>query len=210
MGGERERDPDLGCQFPGLRGRRRGEVGVEQLRPELAEGDWNLAQVVHRLFIQAGPSDELMAQLLRRPPQRQDAHLHPAPAHLGQLIRDKRLRDFWKYAEHVGHPKGRHASALRAGASERARSTTRSAFWSQVYRPWISLAAASPRRLRNVGSDSNRSQAASKALESPAGYSKPVSPSRITSARSEEHTSELQSPCNLVCRLLLEKKKKKI
>src|SRR5205807_7392230 len=31
---------------------------------------------------------------------------------------------------------------------------------------------------------------------------------RVTSGkRSEEHTSELQSPCNLVCRLLLEKKK---
>src|SRR6266446_9922078 len=29
------------------------------------------------------------------------------------------------------------------------------------------------------------------------------------SPRSEEHTSELQSPCNLVCRLLLEKKKEK-
>src|SRR2546426_8184086 len=29
------------------------------------------------------------------------------------------------------------------------------------------------------------------------------------SIRSEEHTSELQSPCNLVCRLLLEKKKKR-
>src|SRR5205807_10024022 len=28
-----------------------------------------------------------------------------------------------------------------------------------------------------------------------------------TGFRSEEHTSELQSPCNLVCRLLLEKKK---
>src|SRR5256885_5397139 len=28
-------------------------------------------------------------------------------------------------------------------------------------------------------------------------------------ARSEEHTSELQSPCNLVCRLLLEKKKRR-
>src|SRR5256885_4112022 len=28
--------------------------------------------------------------------------------------------------------------------------------------------------------------------------------------RSEEHTSELQSPCNLVCRLLLEKKKQSI
>src|SRR2546426_5108546 len=30
-----------------------------------------------------------------------------------------------------------------------------------------------------------------------------------TGDRSEEHTSELQSPCNLVCRLLLEKKKNK-
>src|SRR5256885_13673331 len=32
--------------------------------------------------------------------------------------------------------------------------------------------------------------------------------SRPGQSRSEEHTSELQSPCNLVCRLLLEKKKK--
>src|SRR2546426_6794870 len=32
---------------------------------------------------------------------------------------------------------------------------------------------------------------------------------RLVLKRSEEHTSELQSPCNLVCRLLLEKKKKK-
>src|SRR2546426_7885826 len=31
---------------------------------------------------------------------------------------------------------------------------------------------------------------------------------RRPGVRSEEHTSELQSPCNLVCRLLLEKKKK--
>src|SRR2546426_9061403 len=30
----------------------------------------------------------------------------------------------------------------------------------------------------------------------------------VSGVRSEEHTSELQSPCNLVCRLLLEKKKK--
>src|SRR2546426_9373668 len=38
-----------------------------------------------------------------------------------------------------------------------------------------------------------------------------ASPSMRASSRvrrSEEHTSELQSPCNLVCRLLLEKKKK--
>src|SRR5256885_1231635 len=33
-------------------------------------------------------------------------------------------------------------------------------------------------------------------------------PQSCKADRSEEHTSELQSPCNLVCRLLLEKKKK--
>src|SRR5256885_15058048 len=32
-------------------------------------------------------------------------------------------------------------------------------------------------------------------------------PGLVGDVRSEEHTSELQSPCNLVCRLLLEKKK---
>src|SRR5256885_17006606 len=35
----------------------------------------------------------------------------------------------------------------------------------------------------------------------------PISPRWRRADRSEEHTSELQSPCNLVCRLLLEKKK---
>src|SRR5256885_9567161 len=36
-------------------------------------------------------------------------------------------------------------------------------------------------------------------------------PTRILAQlRSEEHTSELQSPCNLVCRLLLEKKKEEL
>src|SRR5256885_1469698 len=33
-------------------------------------------------------------------------------------------------------------------------------------------------------------------------------PTDVDDHRSEEHTSELQSPCNLVCRLLLEKKKR--
>src|SRR2546426_9249173 len=37
----------------------------------------------------------------------------------------------------------------------------------------------------------------------------PTSAIASRESRSEEHTSELQSPCNLVCRLLLEKKKKK-
>src|SRR3989454_7695838 len=35
----------------------------------------------------------------------------------------------------------------------------------------------------------------------------PTHPEADGALRSEEHTSELQSPCNLVCRLLLEKKK---
>src|SRR2546426_3558090 len=39
--------------------------------------------------------------------------------------------------------------------------------------------------------------------------SRAAGPTHGRSRRSEEHTSELQSPCNLVCRLLLEKKKKK-
>src|SRR6516162_327769 len=42
-----------------------------------------------------------------------------------------------------------------------------------------------------------------------AAHAKSTSPLTIVGtrgARSEEHTSELQSPCNLVCRLLLEKK----
>src|SRR5256885_13107516 len=36
---------------------------------------------------------------------------------------------------------------------------------------------------------------------------KPAEATPLLALRSEEHTSELQSPCNLVCRLLLEKKK---
>src|SRR5256885_13087307 len=36
-----------------------------------------------------------------------------------------------------------------------------------------------------------------------------IAPRAASRKRSEEHTSELQSPCNLVCRLLLEKKKKR-
>src|SRR5688500_13633565 len=40
------------------------------------------------------------------------------------------------------------------------------------------------------------------------GVRTPRCDTAICTQRSEEHTSELQSPCNLVCRLLLEKKKK--
>src|SRR2546426_4276419 len=50
----------------------------------------------------------------------------------------------------------------------------------------------------------NRTQAVFTFIQSPSNK-----PDRHSAGeRSEEHTSELQSPCNLVCRLLLEKKKK--
>src|SRR5256885_6351141 len=43
--------------------------------------------------------------------------------------------------------------------------------------------------------------------EQPVSSPREVPGPRCVARRSEEHTSELQSPCNLVCRLLLEKKK---
>src|SRR2546426_6989065 len=59
-------------------------------------------------------------------------------------------------------------------------------------------------------------QAVSPPIQSLPGSGRPGVPYRYIGyiythdfGRSEEHTSELQSPCNLVCRLLLEKKKKK-
>src|SRR5258708_16772075 len=42
------------------------------------------------------------------------------------------------------------------------------------------------------------------------GWFRSRSPSSSATVRSEEHTSELQSPDHLVCRLLLEKKKKNV
>src|SRR5256885_8022239 len=78
-------------------------------------------------------------------------------------------------------------------------------------------------RLASSGCAKTCSTRSARARTSPGSVRKPVTPSRTTSAapstrvpttgtplasgvRSEEHTSELQSPCNLVCRLLLEKK----
>src|SRR5258708_25741437 len=63
----------------------------------------------------------------------------------------------------------------------------------------------------NVGADSGALAAASTVPTREAGssVSVPVSARRTRARRSEEHTSELQSPDHLVCRLLLEKKKTK-
>src|SRR5256885_10887882 len=49
---------------------------------------------------------------------------------------------------------------------------------------------------------------ASAKIDALLGQLKEVTGGHRALVRSEEHTSELQSPCNLVCRLLLEKKKK--
>src|SRR5256885_8173429 len=61
-------------------------------------------------------------------------------------------------------------------------------------------------------SDRTPLPAARRAVPGHAAVGRPALPAaqrRHRGLRSEEHTSELQSPCNLVCRLLLEKKKKK-
>src|SRR5256885_6913925 len=50
--------------------------------------------------------------------------------------------------------------------------------------------------------------AAGQLLQPAAGQVVQVGDAQHLVERSEEHTSELQSPCNLVCRLLLEKKKR--
>src|SRR2546422_5207828 len=49
----------------------------------------------------------------------------------------------------------------------------------------------------------------SRGTRSPSSTPAPAATSSMTITRSEEHTSELQSRLHLVCRLLLEKKKKK-
>src|SRR5256885_12737421 len=66
-----------------------------------------------------------------------------------------------------------------------------------------------PPQFRLVIVDSTTSVTAPPASETvgvPKSHDVPARTRKSAGARSEEHTSELQSPCNLVCRLLLEKK----
>src|SRR5688500_19304904 len=66
---------------------------------------------------------------------------------------------------------------------------------------WLSGRRRGPAIARDAQTLSNRNELVQE-LERPLG----LCLTRFA-VRSEEHTSELQSPCNLVCRLLLEKKK---
>src|SRR5258708_17188856 len=59
------------------------------------------------------------------------------------------------------------------------------------------------------GAERMRTPAGGRSRAAPAWPSSPDRSPRSRSRRSEEHTSELQSPDHLVCRLLLEKKKEK-
>src|SRR2546426_5658535 len=67
-------------------------------------------------------------------------------------------------------------------------------WWFISYHPVLALAPASSRALAARTNPSDRALSRRRYREKQRW-------------RSEEHTSELQSPCNLVCRLLLEKKK---
>src|SRR5256885_9932173 len=69
--------------------------------------------------------------------------------------------------------------------------------------PYTTLFRSSPSALLGTGSSTAPWAGSSTALKPVDWICVPGS----CGSRSEEHTSELQSPCNLVCRLLLEKKK---
>src|SRR5205807_10461520 len=74
--------------------------------------------------------------------------------------------------------------------------------------PYTTLFRSAPRRLDSL--DRNLSNSLNSDVRMGGANSDPkwVGSRIYFLVRSEEHTSELQSPCNLVCRLLLEKKKK--
>src|SRR5688572_31816368 len=82
--------------------------------------------------------------------------------------------------------------------------------------PYTTLFRSSlPRDVYAAYRDARRGKPAQIEIVLPQGKERPAALARVerlktSLARSEEHTSELQSQSNLVCRLLLEKKKKQI
>src|SRR5438270_10738629 len=79
--------------------------------------------------------------------------------------------------------------------------------YTTLFRSLATSRAADPHthtRARSRRGDGTRSTGPAPRRSHPAGVA-----ARSRARRSEEHTSELQSQSNLVCRLLLEKKKKK-
>src|SRR5256885_3015138 len=99
-------------------------------------------------------------------------------------------------------------SSTVIGLMTRLRSFAIRATWLKKTLKSVSVSVGAYQRLRSasicVRSLPAKSRIGWKALGSLASLP-PMAATK--SSRSEEHTSELQSPCNLVCRLLLEKKK---
>src|SRR2546426_9152147 len=98
------------------------------------------------------------------------------------------------------HPTGGNAAGAQRRALLGARFVARAAP-GQTYPEQEAEVVPAPGVVRFVDADVG----GDKADEEREAYNEPD----VRIYRSEEHTSELQSPCNLVCRLLLEKKKKK-
>src|SRR5256885_6684657 len=68
------------------------------------------------------------------------------------------------------------------------------------------LAAFVPEKYESVHSGEPPGAADHRCASESQRWERASARSKSSGSRSEEHTSELQSPCNLVCRLLLEKK----
>src|SRR2546426_4806076 len=82
-------------------------------------------------------------------------------------------------------------------------------FFLMIRRPPRSTLFPYTTLFRSVAANASNSRNAAFTARACASRIRSSRPRNAASDRSEEHTSELQSPCNLVCRLLLEKKKKK-
>src|SRR5690348_17827488 len=95
-----------------------------------------------------------------------------------------------------------------APGCQRLPSTSTSTSSGGMLRNWNGRWKASRSEAGDIGKFSDGIARDSAVPKSNAPVCRSVSPD-TTSTRSEEHTSELQSPVHLVCRLLLEKKKKK-
>src|SRR5688500_20150692 len=80
------------------------------------------------------------------------------------------------------------------------------------YPPPLALHSFPTRRSSDLGGDSRRDRHRGqerhvlRTEQGPVQSVRRLREALLHAGRSEEHTSELQSPCNLVCRLLLEKK----
>src|SRR2546426_8155594 len=107
--------------------------------------------------------------------------------------------------DHVGDASGKSPSVICVGAPP-ATGTTKMCGRRSYVKP-----TPSKRYLRVkmtcAGRDLPRSSSRSGSCHPPTRVTKARRVESGDHPRSEEHTSELQSPCNLVCRLLLEKKK---